>query len=93
MRRIFDWARQKKEYLFIACDLIIATAGIVFASGLKWKILILTMCVRGISYELGICFSNHNMIKCEKAARIVHNVLTFGIIVVGSIVLIAGLSK
>ncbi len=93
MKRLFKWVRQKKEYLFIACDLIIAALGIVFASSVNWKILILVLCAHGISCELGICFSNNNMIKCEKLAQLVHNILTFLIIVVGSIVLIAGLLK
>lgn len=93
MKRIFDWAKQRKEYLFIACDLIIAALGIAFASSVKWKILFLVLCAHGISGELGICFSNNNMIKCEKVAQLVHDILTFAIIVVGSIVLIAGLLK
>ena len=64
-----------------------------FASSVKWKILILVLCARGIGYELGICFSNNSMIKAEKVAVFVHNILTFAIIVVGSILLIAGLMK
>lgn len=93
MKRIFDWIRQKKEYLFLAFHLIILVLGIVFASSVKWKILILVLCAHGISCELGICFSNNNMIKCEEVAQLARNILTFLIIVVGSVLLIAGMTK
>ena len=93
MQRIFDWIRQKKEYFAVIFHLTIALLCIAIISDVKWKILILVLCARGISYELKICFLNNNMIKAEKVAAFFHNILTFLIIVVGGIVLIAGLSK
>lgn len=90
MKRIWHFISDNMHYVNWILDLLLGIYAIWFVEDPKWKILLLFMCVSGITTSMRMLFEKKKWEKCKQVAEILEKVLAIVLIVGGSIVVLIG---
>jgi len=91
MKKIWKLISDKIYYVDLILYLSLGVYCIWFVEKTNWKILLLFMCVSGITTGMRAFFEKRKWEKCKRVAEIIDKVLTIILIVGGSIVVLTGI--
>lgn len=91
MKKIWKLISDKIYYIDLILYLILSVYCIWFVEKAEWKILLLFMCVSGITTSMRAFFEKKKWEKCKRVAEIIEKLLNIILIIGGSIVVWIGI--